>query len=172
MARFLTLLLLALLTVAEVAAVAALAEWLGPVGALAVLSLDVLGGLMVISWGARSAPPQRGWRIAAGSVIALPGLVLDLVGTLLLLAPVQRWLSAHVTRGTESLLRRQGVSVVTVTDADGLLRTTVVPGDVIPGEVVQGAGTDPGTPTDRAGESPEPGPRVVRGEIAGTEDDL
>lgn len=165
MARFLTLLLLALLAVGEVAAVMALAGWLGPVGALVVLGLDVLVGLMVISWGARSAPPQRGWRMAAGAVIAIPGLVLDLVGVVMLLPPVQRWLSAHVTRGTESLLRRQGVSVVTVTDAEGVLRTTVVPGDVIPGEVV-----DPSTPTDRGGDSPQPGPRVVRGEIAGTED--
>jgi len=167
MARFLTLLLLALLTVAEVAAVVALESWLGPFGTLVVLGLDVLVGLLVISWGARSAPPQRGWRMAAGAVIAIPGLVLDLVGALMLVPPVQRWLSAHVTRGTESLLRRQGVSVVTVTDSTGAQRTTVVQGDVIAGEVVD---PDPGTPTDRGGESPQPGPRVVRGEIAGTED--
>jgi UPF0716 family protein affecting phage T7 exclusion len=165
MARFLTLLVLALLTVAEVAAVVALEGWLGPVGALLVLGLDVLAGLMVISWGTRSVPPQRGWRMAAGAVIAIPGLVLDLVGVLMLVPPVQRWLSAHVTRGTESLLRRQGVSVVTVTDASGMPHTTVVQGDVISGEVV-----DPETPTNRGGDSPQPGPRVVRGEIAGTED--
>ena len=171
MARFLTLLALALLAVAEVAAVIALEGWLGPAGALVVLGLDMLVGLAVMSWGARSVPPQRGWRIAGGAVIAIPGLVLDLVGALMLVPPVQRWLSAHVTRGTESLLRRQGVSVVTVTDAEGMRRTTVVPGDVIAGEVVDpGTPTQPGTPTDRAGESPEPGPRVVRGEIAGTED--
>jgi UPF0716 family protein affecting phage T7 exclusion len=169
MARFLTLLALALLTVAEVAAVIALTNWLGSAGALLVLGLDVVVGLMTVSWGARSAPPQRGWRMAAGAVIAIPGLVLDLVGALMLVPPVQRWLSRHVTRGTQSLLRRQGVSVVTVTDAAGMPRTTVVPGDVIPGEVVPG-GDVPSTPTDRAGEAPDTGPRVVRGEIAGPDD--
>jgi hypothetical protein len=161
---------LALLTVAEVAAVIALTDWLGPAGALLVLGLDVAVGLMVVSWGARSAPPQRGWRMASGAVIAIPGLVLDLVGALMLVPPVQRWLSRHMTRGTQSLLRRQGVSVVTVTDAAGMPRTTVVPGDVIPGEVVEGGSPDPGTPTDRAGEKPDTGPRVVRGEIAGPDD--
>jgi UPF0716 family protein affecting phage T7 exclusion len=165
MARFLALLVLALLTVAEVAAVVALEGWLGPGGALLVLGLDVVAGLMVISWGVRSAPPQRGWRMAAGAVIAIPGLVLDLVGVLMLIPPVQRWLAAHVTRGTETLLRRQGVSVVTITDESGVPRTTVVQGDVISGEVV-----DPQTPTDRGGESPQPGPQTVRGEIAGTEE--
>jgi hypothetical protein len=175
MARFLTLLAVALLTVAEVAAVFALVDRLGSAGALLVLGLDVLLGLMVFSWGVRSAPPQRGWRMAGGAVIAIPGLVLDLVGALMLVPPVQRWMSRHVSRGTQSLLRRQGVTVVTVTDASGMPRTTVVPGDVIPGEVVDGdvvdGGVDaPGTPTDRAGEAPDTGPRVVRGEIAGPDD--
>jgi hypothetical protein len=71
-------------------------------------------------------------------------------------------------------MRARGVSVITVTDASGAQRTTVVPGDVIPGQVVGGEATpaDPsgGTATDRAGGEPDPGPRVVRGEIAGTDD--
>ena len=165
MARFLTLAALAALAVAEVAAVLALVGWLGPVPALLVLGLDMLLGVLVMSWGMRTAPPQRGWRIAAGAMIALPGLVLDGVGLLLLIPPVQRWLGGHVLRGTESVLRRQGVSVVTVTDAQGVPRTTVVPGDVVVGEVVEDA-----TQTDRAGSTPDPGPQVVRGEIAGTQE--
>jgi len=160
--RFLTLLALALLAVAEVAAVLALDSRLGTAGTLVVLTLDVVVGLLVVGWGMRSAPPQRGWRIAAGAVIAIPGLVLDLVGVLLLLPPVQGWARTRLARGTESVLRRQRISVVTVTDASGMPRTTVVPGDVIPGQVVE-EGAD--STADRAGSSPEPGPRVVQGQI-------
>jgi UPF0716 family protein affecting phage T7 exclusion len=174
MARFLTLAFLALLTVAEVAAVLALIDSFGGAGALLVLFLDVVAGLAVIRWGARSLPPARGWRIAAGTFIALPGLVLDLVGLALLVPAIQRWVSGHVLRSTEAAMRARGVSVITVTDASGAPRTTVVPGDVIPGQVVQGdvAPADPsgGHATDRAGGEPEPGPRVVRGEIAGPDD--
>ncbi len=71
-------------------------------------------------------------------------------------------------------MRKRGVSVITVTDASGAQRTTVVPGDVIPGQVVEGdptgQGTQSGHATDRAGSEPEPGPKVVRGEIAGPND--
>ena len=173
MARFLTLGLLAALTVAEVAAVLALVEAFGGSVALLVLVLDMLAGLAVMRWGARSAPPVRGWRIAAGAFIALPGLVLDGVGLILLLPLVQRWISGHLLRGTEAAMRKRGVSVITVTDASGAQRTTVVPGDVIPGQVVEAdadPSSDPGRTTDRAGSEPDPGPRVVRGEIAGPDD--
>jgi UPF0716 protein FxsA len=173
MARFFTLALLALLTVAEVAAVLALVDAFGGAVALLVLFLDVVAGLTVMRWGARSVPPVRGWRIAAGAFIALPGLVLDLVGLLLLVAPVQRWVSRQILRGTEGAMRTRGVSLITVTDDSGAQRTTVVPGDVIPGQVVDGDNgypTDSGSTTDRAGGVPEPGPRVVRGEIAGPND--
>jgi len=174
MARFLTLALLALLAVAEVAAVLALVDSFGGPAALLLLFLDVVAGLVVIRWGARSLPPVRGWRIAAGVFIALPGLVLDLVGLALLVPPIQRWVSGHLLRGTEAAMRKRGVSVITVTDASGAQRTTVVPGDVIPGQVVEGdsaaAGTAEGRASDRAGTEPEPGPRVVRGEIAGSDD--
>ena len=54
MARFLTLAFLALLTVAEVAAVLALVDAFGGAVALLVLFLDVVAGLAVIRWGARS----------------------------------------------------------------------------------------------------------------------
>ncbi|HEX6887401.1 MAG TPA: FxsA family protein [Candidatus Nanopelagicales bacterium] len=163
MARFLTLAVLALLTVAEVATVVALERWLGAGLTLLVLGLDMALGLMIMSWAMRT-PPPRGWRLAAGAVIALPGLVLDLVGLLLLVPAVQRWASTHLTRGTESLLRRQGVSVVTVTDAAGVPRATVVPGDVIPGEVVETSEpASTSSPSDAAGDD---GPRIVRGELA------
>jgi len=174
MARFLTLAFLALLAVAEVAAVLALVDAFGGPVALMVLLLDVVAGLAVIRWGARSLPPARGWRIAAGVFIALPGLVLDLVGLALLVPPIQRWVSGHVLRGTEAAMRKRGVSVITVTDASGAQRTTVVPGDVIPGQVVEGdaapADSAGANATDRAGSEPDPGPRVVRGEIAGPND--
>jgi UPF0716 protein FxsA len=174
MTRFLTLAFLALLAVAEVAAVLALVDRFGGPAALMVLFLDVVAGLAVIRWGARSQPPARGWRMAAGAFIALPGLVLDLVGLALLVPPIQRWVSGHVLRGTEAAMRKRGVSVITVTDASGAPRTTVVAGDVIPGQVVETDSTTPDSPggnaTDRAGDEPEPGPRVVRGEIAGPND--
>lgn len=182
MARFVTLALLAALAVAEVGAVILLVESVGGPVALLVLFLDVVVGLAVIRWGARSQPPVRGWRIAAGCFIALPGLVLDLVGLALLVPAIQRWLSGHVLRQTEAALRRGGVSVVTVTDASGVPRTTMVPGDVVPGEVVDvgpadvdPAGADPApgradSTTDQAGDEPEPGPKVIRGEILGPED--
>lgn len=182
MVRFLVLALLAALTVAEIAAVVALVDAFGGALALMVLFLDVVVGLSVMRWGARSQPPVRGWRIAAGAFIALPGLVLDLVGLVLLVPPVQVWVSGHLLRGTEAALRKRGVSVVTVTDASGAPRTTVVPGEVIPGEVVEGdanPGTGPGpaaggpqggSTTDRGGSSPQPGPDVVRGEILGPQD--
>jgi UPF0716 family protein affecting phage T7 exclusion len=174
MARFLSLAFLALLAVAEVAAVLALVDRFGGPAALLVLTLDVMAGLAIMRWGARSAPPARGWRIAAGAFIALPGLVLDLVGLALLAPPIQRWVSGHILRGTEAAMRKRGVSVITVTDATGAPRTTVVPGDVIPGQVVEGdpapEGSSGADTTDRAGGEPEPGPRVVRGEIAGPND--
>ena len=172
MARFLTLALLALLAVAEVAAVLALVDTVGGPMALLLLTLDVVAGLAVSRWGARSLPPARGWRIAAGAFIALPGLVLDLVGLALLAPPIQRWVSGHVLRGTQAAMRRRGASVITVTDASGAQRTTVVPGDVIPGQVVESDVPSDGSghTSDRAGNSPEPGPRVVRGEIAGPND--
>ncbi|MCU0300381.1 MAG: FxsA family protein [Candidatus Nanopelagicales bacterium] len=168
MARFATLAVLALLAVAEVAAVMALEQHLGAPTTLLVLGLDMLLGLVVMAWALRT-PPPRGWRLLAGAVIALPGLVLDLVGGALLLPPVQRWLATHLDRGAQSLLRRQGMSVITVTGADGLRRTTVVPGDVVPGEVVEpspadGAGPPPETPND-----PAQRPGVIRGELAGPE---
>lgn len=169
MARLLILALLALLAVAEIAAVLALVDSVGGAAALLVLLLDMVAGLYVMRWGARSLPPARGWRIAGGAFIALPGLVLDLVGLLLLVPAVQEWVSGHVLRGTEAALRRRGVSVVTVTDASGAPRTTVVPGDVIPGVVVEGDST-PERTTDRGGQGPQPGPDVVRGEVLGPED--
>ncbi len=167
MARLLTLAALALLAVAEVAAVLALTDAFGAGATLMLLALDMLVGVYVMSWGARSAPPARGWRIAAGAVIALPGVVLDLVGLALLVPAIQRWVSGHLLRGTTTVLRQRGVSVVTVTDESGATRTTVVPGDVIPGVVVE---PDQGSTTDRAGEEPDPGPRIVRGEIADSQD--
>lgn len=191
MARLLTLAALAGLAVAEVAAVLALVSWIGPTATLVVLGLDMLVGVLVMRWAVRGAPEQRGWRLAAGSFIALPGLVLDLVGLVLLVPGVQGWVRARILQSTESMLRRSGMTVVTVTDPSGAQRTTVVPGEVIPGEVVDGTmagdtmpgdtmgdpdspgatGAGPDMPTDRAGGTPDTGPRVVRGEIVGPGDD-
>ena len=168
MVRLLTLLGLALLVVAEVASLMWLTDALGPAGALLVLALDMMLGVAIMRWAARGPAPDRGWRITAGAIIALPGLVLDLVGLLLLVGPVRDWVKGHLMARTESALRRRGVSVVTITDPTGAPRTTVVPGDVISGEVVEESTPDMGA--DRAGSSPDPGPRVVRGEIAGTEE--
>jgi hypothetical protein len=131
----------------------------------------------VMRWGLGSPPGPRGFRIAGGAFIVLPGLVLDLVGLALLLTPVQEWVRGHLTRTTEDVLGRSGISVVRMTS------TEVIPGSVIPEEHrttgstrAPGApGSDersypgPGTPTDRAGSEPDPGPRVIRGEIESEE---
>lgn len=169
MGRFLALLLLALLTAAEVAAVLWLVDTMGSLGALLVLCIDMVAGILVMRWALRGSQAERGWRLAAGAFIALPGLVLDLVGLALLVPVVRDWLRRSVLRGTESALRRRGVSVVTVTDASGNLRTTVVPGDVIPGEVVAPEGPA-GTTKDPGAGAPGSGPSVVRGEIAGPDE--
>ncbi len=175
MARFLTLAFLAVLAVAEVAAVVALVDAVGSPAALLLLILDVLVGLGVVRWGVRSQPPARGWRISGGLIIAIPGFVLNVVGVLLLVPVVQRWVAGHVLRSTTAALRRRGVSVVTVTDASGAPRTTVVPGAVIPGEVVEPTPPPAGGPAEGGGRAtgptdPESGPRVVRGEIVGPDD--
>lgn len=173
MGRFLVLLVLALLTAAEVAAVLAMVDALGAGATLAILMLDVLAGIVVMRWAVRSPQSERGWRLAAGAVIALPGLVLDLAGLALLVPAVRAWLSRRVLEGTHAALNRRGMSVVTVTDPAGVRRTTVVPGDVIPGEVVDpGQEPAPGTATDRADASGQSGsgPSVVRGEIAGADE--
>lgn len=182
MARLLSLSALALLTVAEVAAVLALVTWLGPAGALAVLSADVLIGFYVMRWAVRGPEKDRGLRFAAGAFIALPGLVLDLVGVALLIPGVRERLRNSVLSGTESALRRSGISV------QDTRRGTVIQGIVIEEETVAdvgpevrpadqptggtpggGSGGAGGMPADRAGESPGPGPRVIRGEIVSGE---
>lgn len=168
MTRFLVLAFLAALAVAEVAAVVALEQRLGALPTMLLLGLDMLVGVLIMGWAMRTAPP-RGWRLLAGAVIALPGLVLDVVGLALLVPAVQRWASAHVTRGTESVLRRQGMSVVTVTDAGGVRRTTVVPGDVVPGEVVD-AGPDAAGGSAGTADDPAQRPGVIRGELAGPQE--
>lgn len=170
MARLLVLAALAALAVAEVAAVLALVNWIGPAATIIALGLDMLAGVLVMRWAVRGAPEQRGWRLAAGSFIVLPGLVLDMVGLALLVPGVQVWLQAKVLRGTESMLRRSGLTVVTVTDPSGARRTTVAPGDVIPGEVVDLGEPGPGMPADRADGTSDTGPRVVRGELASPSD--
>ncbi len=178
MARFLTLALLAVLAVAEVAAVVALVDVAGATTALLLLILDVLVGLYVLRWGARSQPPARGWRMAGGAIIAIPGFVLNVVGGLLLIPALQRWVSGHVLRSTTQALRKRGVSIVTVTDATGAPRTTVVPGAVIPGEVIDPEAQAPthgeagGAPGSAPGRAPDHdgGPPVVRGEIVSPDD--
>lgn len=179
MGRFLALAALALLAVAEVAAVLALVDWIGGGPALAVLTVDMFAGLLVMRWAVRGTQAERGWRLAAGAFICLPGLVLDVVGLVLLIPWVRGVLTRRVLQGTQSALNRRGVSVITVTDTVGTPRTTVVPGTVIQGEVVDPgqpsagpsaadqAQSEPAATEDRTGaDAPKSGPPVVRGEIA------
>ncbi len=137
MTRFLVLLTLALLTVVEVAAVLALVEWLGGFWTALLLAADVVVGMMVLRWAVTSPPPERGWRLAAGGFIVLPGFVLDLVGIFLLIPGPRDAVAAGVSRRAENALRRRGVSVITVTDPTGAPQRTVVQGDVIQGEIVE-----------------------------------
>lgn len=173
MGRFVALLVLALLAAAEVAAVLAIVDSVGASTALLLLALDALAGMAVMRSAITKPPGERGWRWAAGAFIVLPGFVLDIVGVLLLVPAVRRIVKQRVLRSTESALRRHGVSVIRRTDAAGATRTTVVPGEVIPGQVVDDGAGPPGpdVPTDRpgAGGAPGSGPSIVRGEIAGEE---
>lgn len=172
MARFLTLASLALLTIAEIAAVLALYNWVGPALALAVLGLDMLAGLLVMRWALTSpAGADRGWKVAGGAFIALPGLVLDLVGLALLLPPTRSWLKRVLQRNVAAAAARSGVSVITVTGPDGSPATAVVPGEVIVGEVVQ---VDPqaGPPPGAAGRNEPQPPRIIAGELAGPQDSV
>jgi UPF0716 family protein affecting phage T7 exclusion len=172
MLRLIVLAGLAALAVLEVATVIALSNTLGAGGALVVLGLDVVLGVLLMRWAVRSRPPQRGWRLAAGMIVALPGLVLDAVALVLLVPRVQQFVRERVLRGTESILRQQGVSVVTVSDPAG--RHRVVRGDVVDGDQADARGDD-GSQAGPAGQHHEdedrapggrPGPRIVRGEIA------
>jgi UPF0716 family protein affecting phage T7 exclusion len=171
MTRLLVLAALAGLAVAEVAAVLALVDWLGPATTLVVLALDMLVGILVMRWAVRGPAAGRGWRLTAGAFIALPGLVLDLVGAALLVPAVQRWAQTRVVAGTQTMLRRQGLSVVTVTDPGGGQRTTVVTGDVIPGQVVDADSANGAADSSpqSSGTGPD-GPPTVRGELAGPDE--
>lgn len=166
MARFLTLLALALLTIAEIGAVLWLYDAIGPVGTFAVLGMDMFLGLVLIRVAATSAnPTDRGWKVAGGAIIALPGLVLDLVGLAFWLPPTRALFKKVLSRNVAVMASRSGMSVVTVTGPDGQPVTTVVQGDVVPGEVVDppnAAGAPAATYPPDSGSS---GPRVIRGEI-------
>ena len=167
MGRFLVLLVLALLTIAEVAAVLALFDWVGAGGTAVILGLDMFLGVLIMRW-AMASPPEkdRGWKIAGGAVIAFPGLVLDVFGLALLFPPTRKVLKSALARNVESAARRSGVSVITVTGADGMPQTIVVQGDVIVGEVVDPTTSGPAPAQPDSG-SP---PGVIRGEIVGRSD--
>jgi UPF0716 protein FxsA len=167
MGRFLVLLVLALLTIAEVASVLALYDWVGLGGTAVILGLDMFFGVLIMRWAAASPPEKdRGWKVAGGAIVAFPGLVLDLFGLALLFPPTRKVLKRALARNVESAARRSGVSVITVTGADGMPQTTVVQGDVIAGEVVEPPTAGPTSPKPDAGGPPG----VIRGEIVGRSD--
>ncbi|MGV1004203.1 MAG: hypothetical protein ACOYEV_05435 [Candidatus Nanopelagicales bacterium] len=157
MKRFVVLSTLALLTVLEVGSWVLLRDNIGPLAVVMVLLLDMIVGIAIMRWGALSQPPERVWRITGGAIIAFPGLVLDLVGVALIVPATRRLITGSVQRKAEEAVRRSGMSVVTVTGADGSRVTTVMPGDVIAGEVIA---DDAG-----AGVPPQPQSREVRKEI-------
>lgn len=164
MGRFLVLLSLALLTIAEIGAVMWLYNWIGPAGTILVLGMDMALGIWIMRWAVRSPADQdRGWKLAGGAVIALPGLVLDLFGLALVVPATRRVLKRALARNMETAARRGGMSVITVTAPDGSQQTTVVQGDVIPGEVVDLSDAPPGP----AGSQPPGQGKVIRGEILG-----
>lgn len=169
MARLLVLASLALLAIAEIAAVMALYDGIGPALTIVVLGIDMLAGLLVMRWALTSpASADRGWKLAGGAFIALPGLVLDLVGLALLLPPTRGWLKRILARNVAAAAARSGVSVITVTGPDGSPATAVVPGEVIVGEVVDPEPQD--GPPSGTGHSGPQGPRIIAGEIAGPQD--
>ncbi len=171
MRRFGVLATLALLTILEVGAWLAIGQRIGLAGALAVVIAQAIAGVAVMRWAARGDAVDRGWRIAGGALIAFPGLLLGLVGVALIVPTTRALIKEAMTRKAEEAIRRSGMSVVTVTGADGGLVTTLVEGDVISGEVIKGgsaARAGGQNQTDRTGTSSDAspsGPQIIRGEL-------
>lgn len=161
MKRLVVLSTLALLTILEVGSWVLLHDNVGPVAAVMVLLLDMIVGVAIMRWGALSQPPERAWRMIGGAIIAFPGLILDLVGIALIVPTTRKWIVDPVQRKAEEAVRRSGMSVVTVTGADGVGVTTVVPGDIIAGEVIP----DDSTAPRQAQPARSPAEPVIRGEI-------
>lgn len=102
-------------TLLEVAAFVLAGRAVGVLGVLALVLLTaLLGGALLRSQGARALSALRGgvrrggdplqlllrdgFRLVAGLLLILPGLVGDVVGLLLLLPPVQRGVAGHLAR--------------------------------------------------------------------------
>ena len=102
-------------TLLEVAAFVLAGRAVGVLGVLALVLLTaLLGGALLRSQGARALSALRGgvrrggdplqlllrdgFRLVAGLLLILPGLMGDVVGLLLLLPPVQRGVAGHLAR--------------------------------------------------------------------------
>ncbi len=147
------------------------AIWIaGLIGWGAVLALllgGVVLGAMLMRWGGAGAvgalrQSARAGELPGGEVgdhallflggllIAIPGFVTDAVGLLLVFPPTRALVrkSAGVTVGRR--LRAGGFTVVQSMGTGGSRVSRIVPGDVIPGEVVDPApSADPGPPRTR-----------------------
>jgi UPF0716 protein FxsA len=126
--------------------------------AMLILLAATIAGVLVIraAWRRRPRGADSALLLTSGVLLLLPGYVSDVLGLILLLPPVRAlvrvWLGVRVDRRLASW----NLTVLRWDDSTGrVVRTDVVPGEVVEGEVV---------PDDSTG------PRVVRGEIVDPDD--
>lgn len=85
---------------------------------------------------------DSGTLFAGGTLVAIPGLLTDVLGLLLIVPITRRLLQRQLGLALARNIRRRGVTVVTTTSSTGATVTRVVPGDVIQGEIVERGPTE------------------------------
>lgn len=162
MGRVIALLVLVGYPLTELLVASWVASRIGWAWVLVILLLGLLLGLMVMGRAGRRAADglssaartgslpggdvgDSALLFLAGALVAVPGLVTDVVGLALLVPPVRRAVrrAAGATLGRR--IRARGYSVTTAT-VDGVTVTRLHEGDVIAGEVVDRHDADPGRP--------------------------
>ena len=78
----------------------------------------------------------HGLTFVSGLLIATPGFISDLVGALLLVPPISRWVQRRLGVSSSKWLRRRGFSTVRVTRPDGTQGSRIAPGDIVEGEIL------------------------------------
>ncbi|MGW0704816.1 FxsA family membrane protein [Streptomyces sp. NPDC002643] len=93
----------------------------------------------------------NGFLMLGGLLLMLPGLISDAVGLVLLIPPVQKWLSRYTERTFERKLRQAGPG--TLGDAFQQARMHRPDGKVVQGEVIR---DDPAGGAGNASQEPRP----------------
>ncbi|QDY75807.1 FxsA family membrane protein [Streptomyces qinzhouensis] len=118
--------------------------------------------------GAPGAAPDssgNGFLMLAGGLIMVPGFASDVLGLVLLVPPVRKWLSRYTQRSLERRMRAAGPG--TLGGAFNQARMHRPDGKVVPGEVIHPDPASPAPGPDGAGESP----RIIEGRVIRPEAD-